>query len=107
MNKFLKWSTWRMIIQSRTTDYKNSKTDWCKERREICKKCNHNSVHYPTKTFKEYLLRFLNMGNYCLCCWCGIQAKTRNAYSTCGLVELNEPPKWEKINLNTKYQNAN
>lgn len=99
MNKFLKYSTWKMIIQSRTTDYKNSKTDWCKERRIICNDCHHNSKFSPTKTFKEYLLRFLNLGDYCKICYCGILAKTRNAYSTCGLAEINEEPKWKRVNI--------
>lgn len=88
-----------MIIQSRTTDYKNSKTDWCKERRKICSECHHNSKWYGVKTFKEKLLRLLNLGHYCKICLCGISQKTRNAYSTCGLAEINEEPKWKRVNI--------
>ena len=99
MNKFLKFSTWKSIIQSRTTDYNNSKASWCKERRSICYTCNHNSKFHPTRTFKEYLLRFLNLGNYCKICYCGIAQKTRNAMSNCGLTEINETPKWTRINI--------
>lgn len=86
-----------MIIQSRTIDYKNSRTDWCKERREICNDCHHNSKWYELKTFKEKLLRLLNLGNYCLICSCGILHKTRNAMSSCGLTEINEKPKWKRV----------
>jgi hypothetical protein len=88
-----------MIIQSRTTDYKNSKTNWCKDRREICNDCQNNSKWYETKTIKERLLRLVNLGNYCLICSCGIAHKTRNAMSSCGLTEINEPPKWQRVNI--------
>jgi hypothetical protein len=99
MNKFLKISTWKMIIHSRIINYKNSKTDWCKERRKICAECNNNSVHHPTKTLKQYFLRLMNMGEYCKICFCSIKYKCSVPYTQCSMTELNELPKWQRVNI--------
>lgn len=108
MNKFLKWSTLKMIIHSRIINYKNSKTEWCKERRKICGDCNNNSKFYKSETTKDWILKLLNLGHYCRLCYCNIKFKTVIPYTECSMKsELNEPPKWTRINLNTKYQNAN
>jgi hypothetical protein len=107
MNKFLKFSTWQMIIQSRLTAYKNSKTDWCKERRAICRECNNHSKYHKVKTFRQKLLKLLNLGHFCNLCGCSIKYMTVIPQKSCSMEsELNEPPKWTRINLNNKYQNA-
>lgn len=100
MNKFLKFSTWKSIIQSRTIDYKNSKTSWCKERREICRNCEYNSKNVNNLRIKDRILMFLQITKeICTACGCSLKAKTRNAFSSCGLTEINEVPKWTRINI--------
>lgn len=108
MNKFLKWSTWKMIIHSRIVNYKNSKTEWCKERRKICGDCNNHSKYHKAATLRQKILKLLNLGHFCNLCGCSIKYKTVIPYTSCSMeAELNEKPKWTRINLNTKFQNVN
>jgi len=105
MNKFLKLSTWRMIINSRVSAYKNSKTDWCKERRKICSDCNQNSIWYNPKNWKEELLRIFYLNKeYCKICFCPINRKTLVRESECSMPEIGEPSKWKRVELGTKFQ---
>lgn len=107
MNRFFKVSTWRMIINSRLLYYKNSKEDWCKERREICNSCVQNSKWYSAKTIKENILKLLYLDEpYCKICTCPIKRKTAVFEADCGMVELGEPSKWKSI-INTKYNGNN
>jgi hypothetical protein len=106
MNKFLKFSTWQMIIQSRLTAYKNSKTDWCKERRAICKECDYNSKNKYKLTIGEKILMFLQLSKeICTACGCSILHKSKIKQADCGRTELGLESKWKRVNLNTKYQN--
>lgn len=98
MNRFLKLSTWKNIIRSRTIDYKNSKTNWCKERREICNMCEYNSKNTKDLIFKDKFFMFIQITKeICTVCSCSIAFKVKSPISSCGLKEINKQPKWESI----------
>ena len=68
MNKFLKLSTWKNIIESRWIYYQNRNKDWYKERKAICDVCPHNSKYHKKTIYerqhfkkKDYLLIFLSV----------------------------------------------
>ena len=96
-SKFLKWSTWKMILNSRLIAYKNNKEPWCKERREICKNCEYNTRNKKELTFREKFLMFIQITKaVCSACGCSIKAKTRLKMAVCGLEEIDLTPKWRE-----------
>lgn len=98
MNKFLKASTWKMIIRSRLIDWKNRNEPWVKERRAICEECPFNTINIEKKSVKERLFIFLNLSKgVCSACFCGIKRKTLIKQSVCGLEEIGSEPKWKEI----------
>lgn len=98
MNKFLKLSTWRQIIESRILYHKSKKTDWYKERKKICDECPHNSKFNQPKDFKGKALNMLYLkAEYCTICKCHLKYKLSLPESNCGLEEIGEEPKWKSI----------
>lgn len=98
MNKFLKISTWKQIIQSRWLYFKNKDKDWFKERKEICNGCVYNSKFLDKKNFKSRLISLVNFKNdYCTVCKCPLKYKQSLPESNCGLEEILEEPKWKSI----------
>ena len=96
MNRFLKLSTWKNIIRSRTIDYKNSKTTWCKERREICNMCEYNSKNTKDLTFKDRFFMFIQITKeICKICGCSVLQKTKVAFSSCPKPEIGLKPSWK------------
>jgi len=96
-SKFLKLSTWKMILNSRLIAYKNSKEPWCKERREICKNCEYNSKNKSDLSFKEKLFMSLQITkSICTACFCSVARKTLIKQSSCGLEEIDLTPKWRE-----------
>jgi hypothetical protein len=95
MQKLLKLSTWKVIISSRFTYYKNKGKPWYKKRNEICKVCPHNSANVYIETLSDIFWSTLNLKNpFCKVCKCTLKYKTAEPSSVCGLEEINEPPKW-------------
>jgi hypothetical protein len=98
MNKLLKMSTWKQIIQSRWLYYLNRNKDWYKERKNICDVCPHNSKFSEKKDFRGKLLNMLYLkADYCKKCLCILHLKQSIPEAVCGLEEVGEEPKWKSI----------
>lgn len=85
----------KLILESRWLAYKNRNETFVKERRAICKVCPYSSLN-SDKTVKTRIGHMINMGAYCTSCGCSLKYKTAHPESVCGLVEINEKPKWEE-----------
>lgn len=104
MNRFLKLSTWQMIIRSRIIDWKNNREEWCKERRRLCNKCPHNTKNKLNNTFfNKFMMLIQFTKSVCSICGCAINKKTVVPMSTCSKEEINETPEWRSI-VRTKYK---
>ena len=96
MNKFLKLSTWKNIIESRWIYYQNRNKDWYKERKAICDVCPHNSKNKKLKTLKEKLFNILNIKKpFCTICGCSVKYLCSLDFNECSLYERGEEPKWK------------
>ena len=98
MNKFLKLSTWKQIIESTWLYYQNRNKEWYKERKKICDDCPLNSKFIVRKTFKDKLLNFLYLKkDYCQACLCILHKKQSIPEAYCGMEEIGQEPKWKSI----------
>ena len=98
MDKFLKLSTWKNIIESRWIYYQNRNKDWYKERKAICDICLHNSKNKKLKTFKEKLFNILNIKKpFCTICGCSVKYLCSLDFNECSLYERGEEPKWKSV----------
>ena len=98
MNKFLKISTWKQIIQSRWLYYLNKDKDWYKERKSICDICPHNSKFSEKKDFRGKALNMLYLkSTYCSICKCPHKYICSLPENECSLYEIGEEPKWKSI----------
>ena len=96
MNKFLKLSTWKQIIESRIVYYKNKDKDWYKERKKICDSCPLSSKNKKELSFKEKIFRILNLKKpFCTICGCPTHLLTSLEENECSLYEINQEPKWK------------
>lgn len=96
-SKFLKWSTWKMILNSRLIAYKNSKEPWCKERLKLCNNCEFNSKNNADLSFKDKFLMFIQLSKaICTICGCSTKYKVRIPMSSCSMEELDLKPLWRE-----------
>ena len=75
--------------------------DYQKQRLKICNSCEYNSKN--KKELSEEDLFYIKMNGHadtCLACGCGIERKTKIAEEDCGLTEINQKPKWQRLEIN-------
>lgn len=87
------------------TEESDLSEDLVKFRREICENCPFN-----TKNIKDTDLTLLqrqkkSIENFCVKCGCFIDKKTSRSSEACGLEDVGEKPKWNRIFLKTASQN--
>lgn len=82
----------------------NMDVEEIERRRGICETCPFNSKHVPTKNMSfinKARKKTLKNEPFCTACNCQIKEKTASPLDECGLVEKGEPPKWNRIILET------
>lgn len=94
-SKFLKLSTWKMIINSRLIAYKNSKEPWCKERLKICDGCKFNTINKTDRSLKDKFLMFIQITkSVCSICGCNVRYKASVPMASCSREEIGLEPLW-------------
>lgn len=76
--------------------------EWFEKRMEICGGCEYNTANNPPENILTKFRKIIDGGKpHCLACGCYITEKCASKEETCGLIKLNEKPKWNALVLTT------
>lgn len=75
------------------------------ERLLICGQCPYNSKNTDTSSFVDSVRKAAVSAPFCTACKCQIYEKTGQASEECGLSEIGQKPKWNRLIVETKSDN--
>lgn len=95
-----------VIKEAFSSKIPSNKEEWpsyYKERMEICAKCDKNTANGAIGSIGKFAAK--KIAPQCSICWCAIPYKCWSKHEACGMEEVGQKPKWNRILLETEGSN--